>query len=91
MPKGARIGFWLQCQAFILDSERKSDGKKVTRDRYLGAKLGGGARLEVRNLKNTFTMAYNNPPLSGWRENTRVATGQCSWLVFTALGAPDAE
>lgn len=44
--------------------------KKVTRDRYLGAKLGvwGGARLEVRNLKSTFTMAYNNPPLSGRKE-----------------------
>lgn len=70
LPKSARIGFWLQCQAFILDSERKSDGKKVTRDRYLGAKLGvgGGARLEVRNLKSTFTMAYNNPPLSGRKE-----------------------
>lgn len=40
-------------------------------------------------------MAYNSPPLSGRKElrkgfgdneNTRVATGQCSWLVFTALG-----
>lgn len=96
LPKGALIGFWLQCQALILDSERKNDGQKVTSDRYLGAKLGGwGARLEVRNLKSTFTMAHNSPPLSGRKalrkgfgdnENTRVATGQCSWLVFTALG-----
>lgn len=95
------LAFGYSVKLFILDSERKSDGQKVTRDRYLGAKLGGwAARLEVRNLKSTFTMAYNSPPFSGRKEvqkgfgdseNTRVTTGQCCWLVFTALGAPDAE
>lgn len=41
LPKGALIGSWLQCQALILDSERKNDGQKVISGRYLSAKLGG--------------------------------------------------
>lgn len=69
LAKGCTDWLLVSVRLFILDSERKSDGQKVTRDRYLGAKLGGwGARLEVRNLKSTFTMAYKSPPLSGRKE-----------------------